>query len=649
MQTHMSASMGKRTKHQHSEYAQLFLYAKSGLLASSGGSSSGEGAAEVVHGVQRQSVPVLPPSPPSTSAAPAAPESSTEGASAVPAVPAPGGEGWEHSEWELGRRLVVEGKGGEEAAVREVMLDSMDGGAVENILLEGGPKFSAVEGGKDVDKGGALHPVDQAIVLALCLDVSNSNPVDGLTNEEMQPYVERVLQLAVNWMIHSTALLERSWLEFERRKTMDRAMLQIQALIDQHTTKLTVMQSTYKCIEDSAPVQDRLRFLYSIVYPAQYELKRDLAVRYLRCQVFVSALNYFRELEMWDEVVTCYQLMDKPHRAELVVREQLAKCGETPYMLTSLADLTRKEEYYERAWELSKGRYPRAKRTLGKICFDRGEYAACVTHMDQALAVHPLVATAWYLRGLACMRLERWEEAVQSFVRCVQQDMEIGEAWANMGAIYMRLRSWVKAYQALSEALRHKQDSWRIMENLMTVAIALGRWRDVIRFMNTLVDMRLKSERPVHKDELRHLCYIVASQSQREAKLQAKTAAAAGSDSTKSETEVPVSMDSASISEKLPSSSPSQAAVGEAVMRALQVLWEEDNEFDPDEVSDLLEVTPLPDLAVSTEKLLLKITNAIRSDAEVWDICAEFHHTLGRFRPELEARIKQVLHVVRWC
>jgi hypothetical protein len=95
------------------------------------------------------------------------------------------------------------------------------------------------------------------------------------------------------------------------------------------------------------------------------------------------------------------------HRAELVVREQLAKSGETPYMLTryvtcitiidtviliihsndayifdtytpliitSLADLTQKTEYYERAWDLSKGRFPRAKRTLGKLCYDRGDF-----------------------------------------------------------------------------------------------------------------------------------------------------------------------------------------------------------------------------------------------------------------------------------
>ena len=72
----------------------------------------------------------------------------------------------------------------------------MDGGPDENILLEGGPRFSAeAEEGGGLDRGGALHPVDQAVLLALCLDVENSNPKDGLTKEEMFPYVERILQV----------------------------------------------------------------------------------------------------------------------------------------------------------------------------------------------------------------------------------------------------------------------------------------------------------------------------------------------------------------------------------------------------------------------------------------------------------------------
>ena len=252
-------------------------------------------------------------------------------------------------------------------------------------------------------------------------------------------------------------------------------MLQIQALLDQHTTKLTISQASYEAIEQSAPAQERLQFLHCIMYPAQYELKRDLAFRYLKFCVFSSALNLFTELELWDEVVKCYQLLQKPHRAELVVRERL-KVGETPYMLTSLADLTGDPSFYERAWVLSNCRFARAKRSLARLCFDKGDYSGCCAHMDAALSVHPLVADAWYLKGIACMRLEAWPAALESFTRCVQQDLEVGEAWANIGAIQMKLKQFKAAQSALEEALRHKSNDWRITENLMAVSLVLERF-----------------------------------------------------------------------------------------------------------------------------------------------------------------------------
>jgi tetratricopeptide (TPR) repeat protein len=513
---------------------------------------------------------------------------------------------WQHGEWELGRRLVSEGTNGEEAAVREVLLDSVDGGPAENIILEGGPHFQDPH---TVDEGGALHPIDQALILALCLDVSNSNPVDGLTNAEMAPYIERVLQQANNWMIHSTGLLERSWLEFERRKTMDRAMLQIQALIDQHSTKLTIMQSSYKAIEDSAPVQDRLRHIYQLVYPSQFELKRDLAIKYLRCQVFMSALNYFKELEMWDEVVTCYQLMQKPQRAEIVVREQL-KINETPYMITSLADLTGKEDLYERAWMISQGRFPRAKRTLGKICYDRGDFEPACKHLTEALKVQPLVHTAWYLKGLCCMRLEWWEEGLQAFVRCIQQDEEVGEAWANMGAIHMRMKQYAKADHCLVEALKQKHNDWRILENLLSVNIALSKWKESIRYMSSLIDQRHQSQRPLHIRELRYLT-MVAVTSCKQAK---KTQDANSIEGT-----------SEGISDSNDNNTPTTATVEEKY---------------PSEALNSLNV--VTDIAKALETLFDKITTTLKSEPDVWDIVAEYHFHLGQYKLCLEARIKQV-------
>lgn len=41
--------------------------------------------------------------------------------------------------------------------------------------------------------------------------------------------------------------------------TLSLLFLKIQALLDQHTTKLTMTQSTYRSIEESAPPQDRLK------------------------------------------------------------------------------------------------------------------------------------------------------------------------------------------------------------------------------------------------------------------------------------------------------------------------------------------------------------------------------------------------------
>ena len=568
----LTAAMGKRTKYQKDEHAQMFLYAKSSLLEAlettseipktSGTDGEIEIGAKIVDGIKTVEAVEK--------------RIDSAGSGDVDGLVS----GWQHGEWELGRRLVTEAINGEEVAVREVMLDSMDGGPVENILIEGGPKFSD----KCTDKGGSLHPVDQSIILALCLDVSNNNPQDGLTAEEMFPYIQRVLDQANNWMIHSTALLQRSWLEYEKRRTADRAMLQMQALLDQHTTKLTMTQSTRKSIEESAPTQDRLRYINCIVYPSQYELKKDLASRYLRCQVFASALNLFRELELWDDVVTCYQLLQKPSRAELVVREQL-KIAETPYMLTALADLTGDESYYERAWTLSEGRYARAKRTLAKISFDRNDFKGCCDHITDALAVQPMVAHSWYLKGIACMRLELMDEALNSFTRCIQQDMEVGEAWANIGAIHMSRKNFPVAFSSFEEALKHKTDNWKIIENLMLTSLALEKYFDTIKFMEKLLSLRCKSNRPVHKAELRALSCLVAS----------------------------------------------LELTNRSKLVEANVAEDADNKK-----------TVTSNLAKRFIILFDKIFNSLEADSELFDIYADFEHSIGRIEESRISRTKEV-------
>lgn len=142
--TNLTGALGRRTKFQQFDVSQLYLQATSSLVSlNSNNHHKIQGKELKLINEKKMEDGILNSNP----------------------------NAWKHAEWELGKRLVGEVEGGEEAAVREVMLDSIDGGPEENILLEGGPKFT-----EEIEKGSLLHPVDQLVLLSLCLDVSNSNP-----------------------------------------------------------------------------------------------------------------------------------------------------------------------------------------------------------------------------------------------------------------------------------------------------------------------------------------------------------------------------------------------------------------------------------------------------------------------------------------
>ena len=92
----LSAALGKRTKHQIQDFAQLHLFTVSSLATD--GLYTEEAAA--------------------TSAAPISQQSLKFSSTSSQGENEHNPEGWQHSEWEVGRRLVRETAQGEEAALR---------------------------------------------------------------------------------------------------------------------------------------------------------------------------------------------------------------------------------------------------------------------------------------------------------------------------------------------------------------------------------------------------------------------------------------------------------------------------------------------------------------------------------------------------
>ncbi|KAG8829553.1 hypothetical protein FRC17_006406 [Serendipita sp. 399] len=377
----------------------------------------------------------------------------------------------------------------------------------------------------------ALHPLDQCVFLGLCLHVKNTSPQHGLTTEQMIPYVSRVIAHPQNWSVHTMSLLLRSRLEANRTRTVERSTLQLQALIDQMPTS-------------DSTVPQRLQYFHQIALPSKWEMEKELALRMIGLGVLKSALEILERLEMWEEVVHCWQAMERHEQAIEVVKDLLQGRKEEADAVTLKGKANKQrvkgpmdrareaklwcilgelesdqaEEHFQKAWEVSSQTSGRAVRSLGGYYFARGKFAEAIDNLQKAVEIQPLLARSWFILGCALVREERWEEARDAFSRCVVLDEEDGESWNNLASVYLRLSSasrqktnvedvdpakvesdavWNNkrlAFRALQQGLKNSYSNWRMWSNYMVVSVDVGELAEACRALGRVVEERSEKD-----------------------------------------------------------------------------------------------------------------------------------------------------------
>lgn len=324
-----------------------------------------------------------------------------------------------------------------------------------------------------------LHPLDECILLALSLVITNTSPSHGLTTLQIQSFVTRVLEDgSQNWSIYSMALLLRSRLEANRSRTVERGLLQIQSLVDQlkleSETKPKDPNAYELDLEKGASPHERLQYFYQLNLPSTWELERELATRYLGLGVVRSAMEIFTRLEMWEDVAKCYSAVGDDSKAIQIVHDLLEgkilesestmstrrtvshpsqedrnddntttraaalSKGQQVKLWCLLGDLEHDMKHYEKAWEISEGTSSRAMQSLGKTYFQMGNYIKAQEYLDKALDINPLNGKLWFILGCAAMRNQDWKMGEKSFRRCTSIDDDDGEAWNNLATVILK-------------------------------------------------------------------------------------------------------------------------------------------------------------------------------------------------------------------
>ncbi|KAK3949864.1 hypothetical protein QBC32DRAFT_348041 [Pseudoneurospora amorphoporcata] len=202
--------------------------------------------------------------------------------------------------------------------------------------------------GLEPDAQPQLSPLDQIILLTEATLKDAFSPSDTLTSEEILPFAVRVISdKSTNWQIYTQALLVRSRIEMHRSRTMERGVLQMQAVVDQvifdttaaasastsETTNGEKKKSQVPAIkisvdgeliedkaaaankptsffpaakpEDSAPAHVRLQYIHALSSPPRWHLESELAYSWAGVGSLVSALEIFKRLRLWAEVALC--------------------------------------------------------------------------------------------------------------------------------------------------------------------------------------------------------------------------------------------------------------------------------------------------------------------------------------------------------
>lgn len=324
-----------------------------------------------------------------------------------------------------------------------------------------------------------LKPLDQITLLTEATIKDTFLPLDKLNSEEILPFALRVLSdKPTNWQIYTQALLVRSRIESHRSRTQERSILQLQVIVDQiiadtqeesssdtgEVPEIRVTQFMPRAkVSESAPIAERLRYIYQLNTPTRWELETELAYAWSGAGSFVSALEIFKRLKLWAEVALCYHTVGQEDKARQVIRRQLyfsfngpemdkyhidapelvtenwegemrPTPAHAPRLWCILGDLENDPTYWTRAWKISKHRYARAQRSLGEYYVKAGKLEEARDAYMAATVVNRQNNDSWSRLGDLDLRVGNWDGAIIAFQQSIMIDDTDAKTYSNLGS-----------------------------------------------------------------------------------------------------------------------------------------------------------------------------------------------------------------------
>ena len=328
---------------------------------------------------------------------------------------------------------------------------------------------------------------DQIYVCSLLNLMKSENADEDVLREILLVYSKTIGRTSYDWLVYSLLLLLKSKAEDHKHRTIERVLMQVESLCNQHNDR------------EPAPYT-RCRFFFTINYPVIQELKADYAQIYMGFGAYLTAAKVFEEIEMYDKCVNSLYLAGKQDEA-LAFANKVLEEEEDPGIYCVLGEIKDDVTYFEKAVEVSGGKYAKAYRCLGRYYFVKKDFEKSILYNEKALAMNAFFPNVWFNLGYIYLQRNEHKEALRCFAKVVQIDNAQPDAWSNMGACFMETSQFKQATNCFEQGLKYSVNSGRIYENLLRAVVA-------DRNLNKLLATMLKMSFSSHFDKIHAVFYL---------------------------------------------------------------------------------------------------------------------------------------------
>lgn len=306
-----------------------------------------------------------------------------------------------------------------------------------------------------------------------------SQPKDKLADEELKPYITSLLyQEHGPWATRLVALYLNIQMEATHKRTVDRSLKQCEELV--HLVNANTI-----------PVTHRLSYAFCSALIPRWQIKAKLGDLMVSLGMIKGALDLYLELQLWEEVISCYNHLELRHKAAEIIQQEIDK-KPTVTLYCLLGDATDDIQCYQKAWELSGENSARAQRHWGNYYFARKQYQEAITHLQKSVEINCLQETTLLRLGYAALQLEQWEEAAKAYRLYTTLEAHGFESWNNLSMAYIKLGDKKRAHKVLQEALKCNFNNWKVWDNFLAVSIDTKNYEDALNAYERLIELKDK-------------------------------------------------------------------------------------------------------------------------------------------------------------